>query len=316
MDTATTALAAAAAAAAPSHPPVSHPLVSTSRTVERVVQGQATSDGAGVKLVRLLTQDLQRRLDPFLMLDAFGTENPGDYIGGFPDHPHRGFETVTYMLQGRMRHRDSAGNEGLLVPGSVQWMTAGRGVIHSEMPEQEDGAMEGFQLWLNLPRPHKMRAPWYRDIASEALPEWHGEGVTARVIAGATHGVEGAVQREHTEPLYLDLHLAPGARFEQPLPAVHNAFVVVYRGSLAVAGTELRRGRMAILANPRPDFRVGGGGAMADGVVLEAGAEGARAILVAGRPLNEPIVQYGPFVMNTKEEIFQAVEDFRAGRLA
>ena len=290
--------------------------VTTPRAVERLVQGQATSDGAGVRLVRLLTQDLQRRLDPFLMLDAFGTDNPGDYIGGFPDHPHRGFETVTYMLQGRMRHRDSAGNVGLLVPGSVQWMTAGRGVIHSEMPEQQEGAMEGFQLWLNLPGKTKMQPPWYRDIGSDEIPEWHAEGVTARVIAGATHGVAGAVQREHTEPLYLDLHLAPGARFEQPLPASHNAFAYVYRGSLGVAGTEVRRGRMAIFANPRPDFSVGAAAApQPDGVVLEAGAEGARAILIAGRPLREPIAQYGPFVMNTQQEIIQAVEDFRAGRL-
>jgi quercetin 2,3-dioxygenase len=171
-------------------------LVTTPRGVERLVQGQATSDGAGVKLVRVLTHDLQRRLDPFLMLDAFGTSNPGDYIGGFPDHPHRGFETVTYMLQGRMRHRDSAGNTGLLTPGSVQWMTAGRGVIHSEMPEQQDGAMEGFQLWLNLPAAQKMRDPWYRDIRPEEVPEWQGDGVTARVIAGSTHGLLGAMQRE------------------------------------------------------------------------------------------------------------------------
>ena len=291
--------------------------VTTPRAVERLVQGQSTSDGAGVKLVRLLTQDLQRRLDPFLMLDAFGTDNPGDYIGGFPDHPHRGFETVTYMLQGRMRHRDSAGNEGLLVPGSVQWMTAGRGVIHSEMPEQEDGAMEGFQLWLNLPGRRKMTAPWYRDIAPGEIPEWQGEGVTARVIAGHAQGVAGAVHREDTEPLYLDLHLQPGARFAQTLPAAHNAFAVVYRGSLAAAGTQVRRGRMAIFANPRADFSVGASAApQPDGVVLQAGPEGARAILVAGRPLREPIAQYGPFVMNTQQELVQAVADFRAGRLA
>ena len=281
--------------------------VTTPRTVERLVQGQATSDGAGVKLVRVLTQDLQRRLDPFLMLDAFGTDEPGDYIGGFPDHPHRGFETVTYMLQGRMRHRDSAGNEGLLVPGSVQWMSAGRGVVHSEMPEQEHGAMEGFQLWLNLHSRDKMREPWYRDIAADQIPEWQGDGVTARVIAGATHGVAGAMQRETTEPLYLDLHFAPGARFEQPLPPAHNAFVYVYRGdALRIGESELRAQRMAILANT----------AGSDGIVLSAGPQGARAILVAGRPLNEPIAQYGPFVMNTNEEIFRAVEDFRAGRLA
>lgn len=280
------------------------------RLVERLIQGQATSDGAGVRLTRLLTQDLQRRLDPFLMLDLFGTENPGDYIGGFPDHPHRGFETITYMLQGRMRHRDSAGNEGLLVPGSVQWMTAGRGVIHSEMPEQQEGAMEGFQLWLNLPGRDKMQEPWYRDIGSSDIPEWRGDGVTARVIAGATHGTEGAVQRQATAALYLDLHLQPGARFTQPLPADHNAFVVVYRGELDVAGTRVRSRRMAVLANTPGS----------DGVLLQAGADvgvdGARAILVAGQPLKEPIAQYGPFVMNTQQEIFQAVEDFRAGRLA
>jgi redox-sensitive bicupin YhaK (pirin superfamily) len=282
------------------------PTITTPRSVERVLQGQATSDGAGVRMTRLLAQDLQRRLDPFLMLDLFGTDNPGDYIGGFPDHPHRGFETVTYMLQGRMRHRDSAGNNGLLVPGSVQWMTAGRGVIHSEMPEQEEGAMEGFQLWLNLPAREKMRAPWYRDIASSELPEWRGEGVTARVIAGESHGVPGAVQREATAPLYLDLHLQPGASFEQPLPAAHNAFVVVYRGELAVGDTTVRTRRMAVLANTPGS----------DGVALRAGAAGARAILVAGQPLKEPIAQYGPFVMNTQQEIFQAVQDFNAGRLA
>ena len=205
------------------------------RSVERLITGQATSDGAGVKLTRVLTQNLQRRLDPFLMLDAFGTDNPGDYIGGFPDHPHRGFETVTYMLEGRMRHRDSAGNEGLLSRGGVQWMTAGRGVIHSEMPEQEDGRMEGFQLWLNLPAKDKMRAPWYRDIPARGDPASGDapKASTVRVIAGSSHGVAGAMQREATEPLYLDLHLDAGAAFEQPLPAAHNAFVYVYRGELA-----------------------------------------------------------------------------------
>ncbi len=277
------------------------------RAVERIVTGQATSDGAGVKLTRVLTQDLQRRLDPFLMLDAFGTDNPGDYIGGFPDHPHRGFETVTYMLDGRMRHRDSAGNEGLLSSGGVQWMTAGRGVIHSEMPEQEEGRMEGFQLWLNLPARDKMRAPWYRDIPAAEIPRLLTDaGVEVRVIAGASHGVPGAMQREVTQPLYLDLHLPPDAHFEQELPAAHNAFVYVYRGKLLIAGQAVARQRMAILANT----------AGANGVQLQAGSEGARAILIAGRPLNEPIAQYGPFVMNSNEEIFQAVEDFQAGRLA
>jgi redox-sensitive bicupin YhaK (pirin superfamily) len=287
--------------------PTTGAAVQRPRVVERLVAGQPTSDGAGVKLTRVLTQPLQRRLDPFLMLDAFGSDDADDYIGGFPDHPHRGFETVTYMIAGRMRHRDSAGHEGLLQNGGVQWMTAGRGVIHSELPEQEQGRMEGFQLWLNLPSGDKMRAPWYRDIASDEIPELRLEGATVRVIAGESHGVAGAVQREATEPLYLDIHLEPGASFEQAVPAGHNAFVYVYRGEVTIgdAATAVPVQRMAVLAN----------GADRDGVRLQAGADGARALLIAGRPLNEPIAQYGPFVMNTQAEIFQAVEDFRAGRL-
>ena len=278
------------------------------RSVERLVTGQATSDGDGVKLTRVLTQPLQRRLDPFLMLDAFGSDDAGDYIGGFPDHPHRGFETVTYMIAGRMRHRDSAGNQGLLENGGVQWMTAGRGLIHSELPEQEEGRMEGFQLWLNLPAADKMGTPGYRDIPTGEIPELRLPGATVRVIAGASHGVAGAVRKAHTEPLYLDLHLEPGASFEQALPAGHNAFVYVYRGELEIDGgaarTRVPRERMAVLANA-PDR---------DGVRVQAGVDGARALLIAGRPLNEPIAQYGPFVMNNNAEIFQAVEDFRAGK--
>jgi len=292
--------------------PVSTPshdsVVRQPRTVERLVTGQATSDGDGVKLTRVLTQPLQRRLDPFLMLDAFGSDDAGDYIGGFPDHPHRGFETVTYMIAGRMRHRDSTGNEGLLQNGGVQWMTAGRGLIHSELPEQEEGRMEGFQLWLNLPAADKMGTPGYRDIPTSEIPELRLAGATVRVIAGASHGVAGAVQKAHTEPLYLDLHLEPGATFEQALPAGHNAFVYVYRGELDVDGgatrTTVPRERMAVLANA----------ADRDGVRVRAGVDGARALLIAGRPLNEPIAQYGPFVMNKQAEIFQAVEDFRAGK--
>jgi len=278
--------------------------VTDPRSVERQVVGRATSDGAGVKLTRVLTQDLQRRLDPFLMLDAFGSETPGDYIAGFPDHPHRGFETVTYMLAGRMRHRDSAGHEGLLQSGGVQWMTAGRGVIHSELPEQSEGLMEGFQLWLNLPAKDKMTAPWYRDLQNAELPEWREAGVTVRVIAGASHGVAGAVQREGTAALYLDVHLDPGRTFEQPLPAEHNAFVYVYRGAVAIGTQAVAEQRMAILSN------------QGDGVRLTAAANGARALLIAGRPLKEPIAQYGPFVMNSNEQIFQAVEDYRRGALA
>lgn len=277
------------------------------RAVERLVAGQATSDGAGVKLTRVLTNTLQRRLDPFLMLDAFGSDQADDYIAGFPDHPHRGFETVSYMLEGRMRHRDSAGNEGLIEGGGVQWMTAGRGVIHSELPEQQEGRMEGFQLWLNLPAKDKLRDPWYRDIPSAEIPEFEQDGVKVRVIAGESHGVKGAVQREHTEPLYLDLHLAPGASFEQQLPETHNAFVYVYRGALRFeTGCTVPPQRMAILANTPSS----------DGVRLVAGDEPTRAILIAGKPLNEPIAQYGPFVMNTQAELMQAVRDFQTGKLA
>ena len=279
----------------------------TPRQVERLVQGRATRDGAGVKLTRVLTQDLQRRLDPFLMLDAFGTDDADDYIAGFPDHPHRGFETVTYMLEGRMRHRDSAGHEGLLGPGGVQWMTAGRGVIHSELPEQQEGRMEGFQLWLNLPGRDKMRDPWYRDITSAEIPELALPGATVRVIAGESQGVAGAVQRDATQPTYLDIRLEPGASFEQALPESHNAFVYVYRGALRFdTGCLVPSGRMAILANT----------AGSDGVRLTASEEGARVILVAGQPLGEPIAQYGPFVMNTEGELLQAVRDFQAGKFA
>lgn len=276
------------------------------REVEQLVIGQSTSDGAGVKLTRVLTQHLQRRLDPFLMLDAFGADNPDDYIGGFPDHPHRGFETVTYMIAGRMRHRDSAGHEGLLQSGGVQWMNAGSGIVHSELPEQQEGRMEGFQLWLNLPGPDKMSAPWYRDIQSAEIPEFvTAEGVKARVIAGVSHGVAGAVQRATTSPLYLDLHLPAGSAFIQALPPEFNAFAYVYRGQVDISGRDVPQQRMAILKNT----------SASDGVVLSA-KETARVLLVAGKPLDEPIVQYGPFVMNTQEEIFQTLNDFREGRFA
>ncbi len=279
--------------------------VARPRRVERLVAGQATSDGAGVKLTRVLTQPLQRRLDPFLMLDAFGSDRPDDYIAGFPDHPHRGFETITYMIAGRMRHRDSAGNEGLLENGGVQWMTAGRGVIHSEIPEQEHGLMEGFQLWLNLPARDKMGEPWYRDFKFDDLPKLvTPQGVEVTVIAGESHGVGGAVTRDATAPLYLDVHLNAGMRFEQRLPADHNAFVYVYRGEVSIAGQSVPAQRMAILAND----------AAADGVAIEASGD-AKLLLVAGCPLNEPIAQYGPFVMNTQQEIQQAVNDFRDGRI-
>lgn len=279
--------------------------VAASRTVERLVTGQATSDGAGVKLNRVLTQNLQHRLDPFLMLDAFGSDKPDDYIAGFPDHPHRGFETVTYMIAGRMLHRDSAGHEGLLQNGGVQWMTAGKGVIHSEIPQQDDGVMEGFQLWLNLHSSEKMKAPWYRDFQNDQLPKLQTpEGVEVTVIAGESHGVQGAVTREITQPIYLDVHMHQGSRFEQTLPADHNAFVYVYRGEVRIGSQVIPEQRMAILENTL----------QADGVVIESSAA-AQFILVSGKPLNEPIAQYGPFVMNSQQEIYQALADFRDGRL-
>jgi redox-sensitive bicupin YhaK (pirin superfamily) len=209
------------------------------------------------------------------------------------------------MIAGRMLHRDSAGNEGLLQNGGVQWMTAGKGVIHSEIPQQDAGVMEGFQLWINLHSSEKMNDPWYRDFQNEQLPQFQTpEGVSVTVIAGASHGVQGAVTREITQAIYLDVHMPEGARFEQTLPLGHNAFVYVYRGQVKIAGQVVPVQRMAILA-ATPE---------ADGVVIEASAD-AKLILVSGQPLKEPIVQYGPFVMNTKEEIYQALTDFRDGRL-
>ena len=296
----------------------------TLRQVERLVTGQPTSDGAGVKLTRVLMQDLQKRLDPFLMLDSFASDKPEDYGAGFPNHPHRGFETITYMIAGRMRHKDSGGHEGLLQNGGVQWMTAGSGLVHSEMPEQEAGVMEGFQLWLNLPGKDKLCQPWYRDIQSETIPEVTtpvGEGddprggVRVRVIAGSSHGVEGAMHRPAadypTDPLYLDLHFpAGGASLTQAIAPGHNAFLYVYRGTVHVvdaqgSATPVPRQRMAILKN----------GAAAVMLQSDSSEEPARALLIAGNPLHEPIAQYGPFVMNTREELMTAVEDFQAGRM-
>jgi hypothetical protein len=284
-----------------------------SRGVERIVRGQATSDGDGVKLTRVLTQPLQQRLDPFLMLDAFGSDAVADYIGGFPDHPHRGFETVTIMNEGRMRHRDSVGNVGLLEPGSVQWMTAGRGIIHSEMPEQDAGRMAGFQLWVNLAAKDKMQAPAYRDVAPADVPQFGtSEGATVRVIAGRSRSVEGAVARPVTEPIVLDVSLPAGASFDAELPAGHNAFAYVFDGSVDIGAeraTRVDAERMAILGNEPAT----------SGVRLVAPSDlatPARILLVAGRPLGEPIAQYGPFVMNTAAELQRAFSDFQSGVLA
>lgn len=276
------------------------------RRIEQTVTGKETADGAGVRLTRLLDSRLHERLDPFLMLDAFGSDDPDDYIAGFPDHPHRGFETITYMRAGRMRHRDSAGHEGLLEAGGVQWMIAGRGVIHSEIPEQREGMMAGFQLWLNLPARDKMTAPTYRDFAAAEIPEYTTpEGARVKVIAGVSQGVTGAMTRPVTEPLYLDIALPAGARFATALPPGHRGFVHPYVGRISVEGDTVESGQLGLLAQD-PD---------SDGVRI-LGLEASRLLLIAGRPLAEPIVQYGPFVMNSPAEIHQAIEDFRAGRLA
>ena len=279
------------------------------RSVQRVVRGMATSDGAGVKLRRVIGQPQLPDLDPFLMLDEFGTDRAEDYIAGFPDHPHRGFETVTYMLDGRMRHRDNHGNEGVLVPGSVQWMTAGRGLVHSEMPEQEAGRMRGFQLWLNLPARDKMTAPKYQEFGPDRIPTAApGKGVTVKVIAGSVDGVVGPILQPATDPTYLDLALEPGAQFVQALPNDYAVFLYVFEGTLRVGEEEQVVGthELAVLSE--------GSEIRLTGVTAGAGQGSARAILVAGRPLREPVAKYGPFVMNTRAELQQAFEDFQNGR--
>ncbi|HET9031398.1 MAG TPA: pirin family protein [Dokdonella sp.] len=278
---------------------------SGSRSVSRVVKGQAVSDGAGVKLNRIIGQRDFDMLDPFLMLDEFRSDQADDYLAGFPNHPHRGFETVTYMLAGRMRHADNQGNSGLLSPGSVQWMTAGRGILHSEMPEQEDGLMWGFQLWVNLPARDKMTAPRYQDIPADNIPELEPTtGVALRVIAGRIDDVVGPVSGVATEPVYVDLSLQPGRAFDVPLPAGHNAFAYVYEGSASIgagpAAKTVDRGGLAVLVE-------------GDRVHVAAGDSATRLIIVAGKPLREPVAKHGPFVMNTPEQIVEAIRDFQSG---
>lgn len=274
--------------------------------VLRSIRGMPTSDGAGVRLTRVIGTPALPDLDPFLMLDEFGTDRAEDYIAGFPEHPHRGFETVTYMLDGRMRHRDNHGNEGLLTPGSVQWMTAGRGLVHSEMPEQESGRMRGFQLWVNLPARDKMTEPKYQEFAPERIPQaTPAEGVTVKVIAGQVGEVHGPIVQPATDPLYLDVELAPGRGWSYELPDGHNAFAYVFEGGLTLGGGEAAR------EVARQELAVLGGGR---GLRLQAGAEGARLIVVAGRPLREPVARHGPFVMNTREQLMQAFIDYQEGR--
>ena len=278
------------------------------RTITRIVRGQPTTDGAGVQLMRLIGQPDLPMLDPFLLLDAFRSDRPGDYIAGFPPHPHRGFETVTYLLAGRIRHRDSAGHEGVIEPGGVQWMTAGRGIVHSEMPEQEQGLLEGFQLWVNLPAKHKFAPPRYQEFPAEAIPvERRGDGAVIKVIAGETsQGLRGPVDQPLTEPLYLDVQMPPGGLLTEPIPDRHQAFIHVIQGRVegrddAGQPRRIEAGELAILD---------GNGEIA----LWAGGDGARLLLIAGKPLGEPVARGGPFVMNTREQVQQAYEDFEAGR--
>ena len=274
--------------------------------IVRIVRGMAASDGAGVKLTRVIGTPQLPDLDPFLMLDEFGTDRAEDYLAGFPDHPHRGFETVTYMLDGRMRHKDNHGNEGLLVPGSVQWMTAGRGLVHSEMPEQEAGRMRGFQLWINLPAKDKMTAPKYQEFAPDGLPVVEpAAGVSVKLIAGAVDGVAGPIAQPATDPVYLDITLQAGTSWTYGLPEGHNAFAYVYEGGLEVGEGEDAR------PLAQQELAVLGGGAR---LQLLAGDTETRLILVAGRPLREPVARHGPFVMNTREELMQAFVDFQQGR--
>ena len=279
--------------------------ISSDRTVTRIVQGQATSDGAGVRLFRVIGGQTLPELDPFLLLDEFLSDDPNDYIGGFPEHPHRGFETVTYMLAGRMRHGDNQGNSGLLEAGSVQWMTAGRGILHSEMPEQENGLMWGFQLWVNLPAHAKMTAPRYQDIRPHEIPlVTTPDGNQMRVIAGEYHGASGPVRGVEADPVYLDLEIKAAARETIALPSLHNAFVYCYQGEVTVSDhdpTLIGHRRLAVLSS----------GAQ---VTFVAGNDGARVIVVAGKPFNEPVARYGPFVMNTRAELMQAVDDLQNGR--
>ena len=276
------------------------------RPAVKLIRGQPATDGAGVELVRVIGQPALMELDPFLLLDAFRSDDPDDYIAGFPPHPHRGFETVTYLLNGRMRHEDNAGNAGVIEPGGIQWMTAGRGIVHSEMPEQQDGLLEGFQLWINLPGSHKMTAPAYQEHGREAIPVESRARARVGVICGTTStGTRGPVNQPLTDPLYLDVTLEPETVFEEPVGEHHNAFVYVIGGRLSLAAAqggsiEIEKDQLAVLGN-------------GDAVSLRSASESARFLLVAGKPLGEPVARAGPFVMNTQQELKQAFVDYQSG---
>lgn len=278
------------------------------RAVSRIVEGIPATDGAGVELTRVIGSPTLDMLDPFLLLDVFRSDDPDDYIAGFPSHPHRGFETVSYLLNGRLRHKDNAGHEDVIGPGGVQWMTAGRGIVHSEMPEQEGGLLAGFQLWVNLPASHKMTEPAYQEFDAGRIPvERRQDGSEIRVIAGRTRqGTEGPVRQPLTDPLYLDVTLPAGSEFSEVVTDGHNAFLFLFEGDAEMVDVNgrpvaLRPDQLAVLAQGRQ-------------VEVRAGVAGARFLLVAGRPLNEPVARGGPFVMNTRAEVQQAFEDYNSGR--
>ena len=274
------------------------------REVTDIIQGMATSDGDGVKMTRVIGTPKLDMLDPFLLLDSFGSDEPLDYIGGFPDHPHRGFETVTYILNGAMRHKDNAGHEGVIGEGDVQWMSAGRGIIHSEMPEQKDGLLQGFQLWINLPASEKMNPPRYQEYLSKNIPiESYGEAGSIKVIAGKTDaGTQGPIEADATAPYYFDVNLKAGQSFVQSVPQTHNAifYVMQGKGLVGETTTSVVPTQLAIMGQ-------------GDQVKITA-EEDLRFLFLAGKPLKEPVARYGPFVMNTQEEIMQAFQDFQSGR--
>ena len=276
------------------------------RKVQQIITGQATTDGAGVDLIRVIGQPALMDLDPFLLLDAFRSDDPDDYIAGFPPHPHRGFETVTYLLNGRMRHKDNAGNEGVIEPGGIQWMTAGKGIVHSEMPEQQDGMLEGFQLWINLPSSHKMSAPVYQEYDASHIPTESRNDSVIKVISGKTSlGTAGPVSQPLTDPLYLDVSLQADTAFHEDIATDHNAFLYVIDGEVELEGTDAKQ-----LSLGRDQLAVLGQG---DAIALRSGSRATRFLLVSGKPLNEPVARGGPFVMNTDAEIRQAFSDYQRG---
>lgn len=276
------------------------------REVKQIIDGIKASDGDGVQLTRVIGTAALDTLDPFLLFDHFGSDQPQDYIGGFPDHPHRGFETVTYMLAGKMRHKDSAGNEGVIKPGGIQWMTAGKGIIHSEMPEQEEGLLSGFQLWVNLPAKYKMSEPKYQESVSAEIPvETQKDGSSIKVIAGKTiNGTEGIIKNTFVQPNYWDIHSVAGGNMSETISTEHNAFIYVYEGNIAIGKNKqcVEQGQLAVLTT-------------GDLINFES-EKGSQLILISGKPINEPIARHGPFVMNTQQEIQQAFIDYQRGVFA